>query len=348
VSAPEVRLPASALRDRAAGLRLGSQTAFWVVVVDLILIGVFGVLSAEHSFLTVGNMQNLLLSVSQILVLAGGAAIVLGAGQFDISIGANLVLSSVVSARVLVWVSGATAAGEITRSSVLVASLLAVFAAVGTGALVGAVNGLVITRLRVNSFIATLAMLGIATGLAALISPGGDISNIPGELQADFGLRTFFEVPAVFWVVLLLIGLLWRVMRRTRFGLHTVAIGSSSSAAARAGIDVRRHIVLVFLVVGMFAGFAGFLDLTRLSTTNLGGHNIDALSAIAGVVIGGTALFGGIVSIPGAVAGTFLTVILQLGLVSVGLGAFYQQIAVGVFLIAAVAIDEARRHRTSR
>lgn len=325
--------------------RVPTNTAFWVAVVNVLLILFFGFLSRNYAFFSAGSFQNIAFSVSQVLLIAGGAAFVLGAGQLDVSFGANLVLCSVIGGRVLIMVTGADAFGTPTRAPILVGAIASLAAAMAAGACVGLVNALVITRLRVNSFIATLAMLGIATGLAYIIAKGSDLPNIPPGLQTGFGLRKIAGLPIVFFVVLLVMTVLWVVIRWTRFGLRTLAIGSSPSAARRAGIDTSAHLVRLFILVGALCGAAGWLDLSRLATTNISGHQVDALAAISGVVIGGTALFGGVVSIWGAVMGALLTVILQLGLVTIGLGSFYQLIAVGLFLIAAVAIDEARKAR---
>jgi ribose transport system permease protein len=103
------------------------------------------------------------------------------------------------------------------------------------------------------------------------------------------------------------------------------------------------HLLVAFVVVGALAGLAGFIDLTRFATTNLAGHQNDALAALTAAVIGGTSLFGGRISMGGVLSGTLLAVVLQDGLVVVGLSAFYQLIAVGVVLIAAVYLDQRRR-----
>lgn len=124
----------------------------------------------------------------------------------------------------------------------------------------------------------------------------------------------------------------------TRFGLHTLALGSSREAATRAGLPVERHLIAVFALAGALAGLAAVIDLARFTTTTVGGHQTDALSAIAGAVIGGTALWGGRVSIGGTVLGCLLPVILGVGLVIQGLQPFYQYIVVGVVLIVAVAV----------
>ncbi len=148
-------------------------------------------------------------------------------------------------------------------------------------------------------------------------------------------------------VVLIISAALWYTLRATRFGLYTLAIGSSREAAERAGIHSRRHILVLFIMMGSLAGVAAMLDLTRFATTNIGGHQTTALAAIAAVVIGGTSLFGGRATIAGSMVASLIPVILGTGLVILGVPSFYQLIVVGAILIAAVFIDQRRRERLS-
>jgi ribose transport system permease protein len=321
------------------------RTAFWIALVNIALVLTFGVLSKKHAYLTLGNFQNVGLDGAQIALLAAGEALLLGAGMFDISLGATLILSSVIGGKLIVAVGGTSAqvaAGVYPHLGVAVA--VGVVACLLVGALVGLVNGWVVTRLKVNSLIATLAMLGIATGIADLVSGGSDVANLPPDLQSGFGTANFLGlVPYPALASGVLIAVLWWMLAKTRFGLRTLAIGSSRGAALRAGLAVERHERSLFILVGTLAGLAGFLDLTRFATTNISGHTTDALAAISGAVIGGTSLFGGVASIGGAVIGALLAVILQTGLVILNLQAFYQLIIVGVILILAVHFDTRRR-----
>ena len=132
-------------------------------------------------------------------------------------------------------------------------------------------------------------------------------------------------------------------MRLTGFGLRTVAIGSSREAAVRAGVAVDRHLVKLFVMMGLLVGIAGLLDVARFATTNVAGHQTDALAAIAAVVIGGSSLFGGVASVGGTILGTLIPVSLATGLVIMRVESFYQLIAVGIILILAVYWDQRRR-----
>jgi ribose transport system permease protein len=139
---------------------------------------------------------------------------------------------------------------------------------------------------------------------------------------------------------------LWAVQRLTRFGLRSLAIGSSSAAAERAGLRPGRYIVGLAVIGGALAGLAGYIDLATFGQTDISGHQLDALSAATAVIIGGAALTGGRVSIPGTIWGAMLSAILLDGLIVIGVPSFYQQLATGAVLIAAVAVSRLRdRHQ---
>jgi ribose transport system permease protein len=189
----------------------------------------------------------------------------------------------------------------------------------------------------------------VGTGIALLITGGNDIGGLPAAIQSDFGLFTAGPVPLPALVALAIAVVLWAALRTTRYGLRTLAIGSLRLAAERAGLQVPRHLFSLAVLCGLLAGIAGFVDLSHFATTTVNGHTNDALAAITAVVIGGTRLEGGKVSLPGTLWGTGLSVVLQGGLVVIGVAPFWQLIAVGTVLIVAVCLDRIRfRRRTGR
>lgn len=318
--------------------------AAWILLLNISLVLVFGMLSRNNVYWSPANAESLLLSVSQVMLLALGLAMMLGAGIFDLSLGANLVLSSVVGALVMRSIQGAS--GEQLNASTAIA--LGFLACVLSGVVFGLVNGLLIAIGGVNSLIATLATMGIGTGIALLITGGSDIGALPTELQLAIGLNSvgIFPIPAI--AALAIAVLLWMVVRYTRYGLRTQAIGSSRAAAERAGIRVRGHLISLAVLGGGLAGIAGFIDLARFGSTAIAGHGNDALGAVTAAVIGGTLLEGGRISIAGTVWGAGLAVILQAGLVILGVSAFWQLIVVGVVLLAAVLLDRVSALRRTR
>jgi ribose transport system permease protein len=331
-----------ALQPASTLTNLLRSRAAWVLALDVVLVMVFTLISDDHVFFTLRNMQSLLLGATQALLLALGLAMMLGAGIFDLSLGANLVLSSVVGALVMQTFQDPQ---SLEYSSPWSAILLGFLACVLTGVVFGVVNGALIAIADVNSLIATLATLGIGTGLSLLLAGGADVAGMPFELQQSIGLKTVVEIPlpALFAVAAAVV--MWAVVRYTRFGMRTQAIGSSRASAERAGIKVPRHYIILTSLAGALAGVAGFVDLARFGSTALAGHANDSLAAVTAVVIGGTLLTGGFISIVGAVWGAALAVILQTGLVIVGVPSFWQLIAVGVVLLLAVVIDRTTSKR---
>jgi ribose transport system permease protein len=329
----------------------------WVAGVDIFLIVLFGVISPGHVFFNAQNFTNMGLDAAEIVLLAASLAMLLAAGELDISVGGNIILSSVLGAKATVAVAshGATASyGHYPHLALGIAAGIIVSILTGVG--VGLVNGILVARLRINSFIATLATAGIAVGASLVATNGSDVENLPQQLQTGFGVYELFgSIPAPAVVTLCAVVALYFLLSRTRFGLRTIALGSSREAAVRAGLRVEIDLIVLFALVGLAAGLAAVMDYSRFATTNLSGHQTDALSAIAGAVIGGASLFGGEVSIPGAAVGAVLAVILETGLVIQGLQPFYQQIAVGLVLLVAVyirsrntSVGERRRRRKRR
>jgi ribose transport system permease protein len=257
-------------------------------------------------------------------------------------------LASVLSAMTITSLAGSPeqiASG--LYPNIGIAVFCGVVVAIASGALFGLVNGLLVTRLNLSSFLITIATTAIGLGLTLVISRGVNVPYIPRSLQSEFAIKKLFGV-APYPVVLatLIVLLFWLILTTTRFGRHTIAIGSSEEAARRAGIQTDRHNVMLFVNMGVLAGVAALLDISRFAATNIGGHQTDALQAIAAAVIGGTSLFGGVASVIGAAIGTFIPAVLANGLIILRIDPFYQLIAVGMIIIVAVYIDQ--RNRSSR
>ena len=217
------------------------------------------------------------------------------------------------------------------------------------GAAWGMLNGFLVAKAKIPPFIVTLGTLGMALGSALLITGGVDERDVPFKLIDTIGTgRLFGQLPYLVLIaaVVALIGGI--VLAQTRFGRYTYAIGSNHEGARRAGVNVDRHLIKIYALGGTLAGLAGFLSLARFGTTSIGGHSTDNLDAIAAIVIGGTSLFGGVGTILGTVVGVFIPAVLRNGFVIVGVQPFWQQVAVGAVLIAAVYFDQLRRSRYAR
>lgn len=329
--------------------QLRGSSAFWIGLVVVALVIVFGLITPNNSFVGSRNLMNIGVNASQIMLIAVGMTFLIGAGHLDLSVGYNLILASVLGAKVMVALAGSTeqvAAGEYPNlvPAVIAGGLVTVAAA----SLAGLLNGLIVTRLRLNSFIVTLATSGIFFGSALILTSAANVPFVPDEIQTYFGSnRLFGEIPLPLLLTLGVCGVMWVIMRTTRFGMRTLAIGSSREAAVRAGIDVERHTVRLFVLQGLLVGVAAVIDLARNAGTNVVGHQSDNLQAISAVVLGGTSLFGGIATIGGTLLGSLIPVMLANGLVILNVQPFYQLVAVGIILVIAVYLDQRRRSRMS-
>jgi ribose transport system permease protein len=319
---------------------LGSSTAGYLLVFDVLLIAFFSLASHGHVFASWENAESVIGNAAEGLLLAIGLTIMLSAGIFDLSLGANLILSSVAGAIVLQHLVRSGAPSVSAGYAILAAAVC-----IAAGALFGLVNGVLIAYVGINSLIATLGTLGIGTGIALVLTSGSDISGLPASLQTDFALKQVLRIPLPALIAVLLTVVLWAVLKYTRYGMRTLAIGSNRAAAEYSGLVVRRHLVTLAMLGGCLAGLAGFIDIARFGSTNTAGHTLDALNAATAVVIGGTALMGGRASMFGTLWGIVLTSVLLDGLIVMNVQSFYQQIATGVILIVAVATDRFRAAR---
>jgi ribose transport system permease protein len=264
--------------------------------------------------------------------------VVITAG-IDLSVGAVLVFAGVVSAKAM------NAVGGETWGAIFVGLAVALLAGLGWGTL----NGVLVTKAKIPSFIVTLGTLGMALGSALLITGGVDERDVPFKLISTIGTGLLLgQIPYLVLISVAVAIVFGVILASTRFGRYTYAIGSNAEGVRRTGVDVDRHLIKVYALGGTLAGLAGFLALARFGTTSISGHSTDNLNAIAAIVIGGTSLFGGVGTILGTVFGVLIPAVLQNGFVIVGVQPFWQQVAVGAVLIVAVYLDQLRRSRYRR
>jgi ribose transport system permease protein len=313
--------------------RLVAGSSTWIGLILLALILVFSVLEYD-SFVSTANARNIATDAAVLLVLATGMTYVIITAGIDLSVGGVLVFSGVVSAKAM-HAAGGDNWGVI---------FLGLGVALAGGLAWGLINGFLVAKAKIPAFIVTLGTLGMSLGAALVISGGVDEREVPFKLITTIGTgRAFDQVPYLVVIAFAVAIVFGVVLAATRFGRYTYAVGSNEEAARRAGIPVDRHLLKIYALAGTLAGLAGFLSLARFSTTTLGGHDTDNLQAIAAVVIGGTSLFGGIGTMLGTLFGVFIPAVLQNGFVIIGVNPFWQSIAVGAVLIAAVYLDQLRR-----
>jgi ribose transport system permease protein len=318
--------------------RVITNSSASIALILLGLIVVFSALSFQE-FFAVSNARNIATDAAVLLVIATGLTYIIITAGIDLSVGSVLVFSGVIAAKVM------SAVGGNGWGVILIGLVVAILAGMAWGCL----NGFLVAKAKIPPFIVTLGTLGMALGSALLITGGVDEREVPFKLIDTIGTgRLFDQLPYLVLIaaVVALIGGI--VLGLTRFGRYTYACGSNLEGARRAGVNVDRHLIKVYALGGTLAGLAGFLSLARFGTTSIGGHSTDNLDAIAAIVIGGTSLFGGVGTILGTVVGVFIPAVLRNGFVIIGVQPFWQQVAVGAVLIAAVYFDQLRRARYSR
>ena len=324
--------------QRPLWLRLIARQTAVVFFVLMVIFVVFAVLDPD-AFFTLANIRNMLIDASILLLVAVGMTFVITTSGIDLSVGAVLVFSSVVSAKLMESIGGDS------WGAALAGLGLALAAGLGWGI----VNGVLVAKARIPPLIVTLGTLGMALGSALLISEGVNVRSVPLVMSVELGIgRLFGQIPYLVLIALAVTIAAGVALGLLRFGRYTLAIGSNEEAARRAGIDVGGHLIKVYALAGLLAGLAGWLSLARFSTTQIGGYDTLNLQAIAAVVIGGTSLFGGIGTIFGTTVGVFIPIVLQSGFVILRVQPFWQQVAVGAVLIAAVYVDQLRRRARQR
>ena len=312
--------------------RLGNNQSVWILGVLLVIV-VFFSLAAGGTFLSGSNFSLISQNVAVWAVLGVGMTFVIITSGIDLSVGSVLVFSSVVAAKVMESIGGQ---GWGT-------ALIGLVVALTSGVLWGCLNGFLVTKAKIPALIVTLGTLSVALGLAQVITGGIDVRSAPQALT-DFNIYIkILGIPALPFIALIILILGGIVLHYTKFGRYTYAVGSNEEAARRVGVKVDRHLIRVYALSGVLAGFAAMMSLAQFGTTTVAGQSLTNLNVIAAVVIGGTSIFGGEGSIFGTIVGLFIPAVLQAGFVIIGVQPFWQGVAVGTVLVAAVYVDQSRR-----
>jgi ribose transport system permease protein len=323
---------------RRRGQRLSALLARGWSWLFLVLLVVFFEVWARLAFGTsfifnATNLQSIGVFTAEPLLLALGQTFVIIAGGIDLSVGFIMGLSTVLMAQAILLTEP-----EIGGAA---AFLLGVLVAFAGAALPGLVNGLLISRLRVPPFIGTLGMYGIARGAGFLAAAGTTVPVSNGALFA-LGNGSIGGVPVPVIVTAIVVLALHYLLSDTKFGQYTYAIGGNREAAERAGIDVERHTLLLYVLAALCASIGGIVYTARFSAGAAQAGEPLLLDSIAAVVIGGASLFGGSGTVIGTVIGALIVAVIQYGLVFINVVPFWQFIAVGVVIVVSVVVDQSQ------
>ena len=284
----------------------------------------------SESFLSLGNILNVLRQASLLFFIASGLTLVVLTAGLDLSVGANVALSACLAGTVI----------QHTGSP-----LLGVLTGLLAGGIVGLLNGVMVTALRIPSFIATYGMLWVLNGLTYWYMAGETIHGFPpGFRQIGSGYLFGLPIPVYLLLIFLAIGTLFA--QRTIWGQEIYAVGANPVAARLSGIPVARRLLLVYCVSGTMAGLASIIFLARLNSAEADIGESLTLPAIAAVLIGGTSLFGGVGTVFGTFIGALILTLVLNGMNLLSVNANWQPFITGVIVILAVWLDMAtRRHK---
>jgi len=308
-------------------------------VIALFVVFELFVLIAPSSFATARNMEMIARQTTIVGIAALGMTLVIISGGIDLSVGSIVALSTVVIA----WLLQYAGAGPLT----------AAIGGVAAAALFGLLSGILITRLRVVPFIVTLGMMLVVRGAAKGIGREQKIDVDPAQLRwldellASVPQDSHLLLPPGVWMMIILAIAMAALLRYTRLGRHTFAIGSNEQTARLCGVAVERVKMLVYTICGAFAGLAGLMQFSRLT---VGDPTVAVgleLNVIAAVVIGGGSLSGGEGSILGTLVGALIMTVIASGCTQIGYPNWVQEIITGAIIVIAVALDRLRHRRTA-
>jgi ribose transport system permease protein len=316
---------------RTAGARLSAKSVLAIfvrtrpalLVVLIAALSIWMTLGYPDSFPTRSNVDAVLLNASVSAILVCGMTLLLIAGVFDLSIGGILTLTGVVTGD-LVAHRGIGIPGAILGGLVM-------------GVACGLFNGFLVTRIRINALITTLATAGIYLGCTQLIDSSG-VAPI-SDRYAKVGQTTLLGVETPFWVMLVVVVVMSVLVARTRFFRQFYFVGGNERAARYSGIRSPRIIVVGFVLMGLLAAIGGVLSSARLNAATVSAGGGLELSVITAAVLGGASLKGGEGTIVGGVLGVLFIALLQNAIIILGVDVFWQQIIIGVVLLAAVSLD---------
>jgi ribose transport system permease protein len=321
VAAGTAKQPSLAVRLKDVG-----AWAEWAALVGLVvLVVVFQALNS--TFLSLGNVQAMLVAAAILVVLSVGQTFVVATGGIDLSIASTMTF-------------GAVAFGAAFGASLPLAICCRL--AVAAGGLVGVVNGLLIGRGKITDFIVTLGTLSAASGVALVLADGKPVTVVNAFLlRLSTGGVSIFGWPVLVAAVLAVIAHV--VLFNTRFGTHVLAAGGSAEAATATGISNARIKIAVYTIAGLLAGLAAILLVARVGAAEPASNTSFLLNSVAAVVLGGVSLVGGRATIHGPVIGALLLTALANGLTLVGVSQFYQPIAVGTVVVLAALLTRFQR-----
>ncbi len=332
-------------------LRVGSKWALIFLVVEFVFFS-----TMARGFFSINTFQIIFFFGTAVFLMGTAELFVIITGGIDLSVGYVMGFASIVSAKSIAWLSQAG-----------VSPVISIVAGIGftliIGLIPGYINGTIISQLKVPPFIATFSMLGISHGLSELlvqdhaaknlpylastIGNGHFIYIVPGKEVTFFirpevarGVRVIPLIPNIVVLAFLVIATFAFILKKTKFGQHTYAIGGNEDAAIRSGINIKKHVTKIYMLSSFLASLAGVIYTLKYITGKADAGAASLLDSIAAVVIGGASLYGGKGTVWKTILGGIIIAVLETGLRVMGIPTFDKYIIVGIILVFAVLIDQ--------
>ena len=299
-------------------------------IIGLILLVIIVSISTPR-FLTSSNILNLLKSNSVNAIISCGMLLAILMGEIDISVGSTVGLSGILGAYM------------ITNVGLPVVPTVIICLAVG--ALVGIVNGVAISYLKVPAFVATLATQSIGRGLTEIIS-GGVTIRVRNDAYTALGNSDVAGISVIIIYAAVVLIFTWFLLNRTLFGYYIYALGGNKLAAQYSGVNVKKYNMLPYVLIGLFCGLSGLIWSARLGSAAATLGSGFEMDAIAAVVIGGTSMSGGVGTVGGTFIGILIIGVITNGLNLMGINSFWQEVFKGIIILAAVIIDVVRKSKS--
>ena len=336
-----VRRPEPVAEESALSRFFRSQFVNYGILPILLIVLIVAFAITEPRFISADNLINVARQVAFLGIIVVGQMFYLITGNYDLSNGGTVALSSIVCATVMVTMTGNGAGVWATMGAGVVVAVL-------IGLVVGIINGVLIGYYKISSFMVTLGMGSAATGIALLIAGGVPVTGLPTEFTKYFGTSSVAGIPFPTLLFIIVIILAYVLLNWTRRGRQAYAAGGNASAAFQSGVNVGRTILIMMVLGSLLAGLVGVMLTARIST---GEANIGIqypLQSIIAAVIGGIALAGGEGRVSGAVMGALFIVLLSNGMDLIRVQSYIQDILLGALLIIALLVDRLRtRFRVS-
>lgn len=336
---------AVARKDKISAIkRLPPELSIFFVLVGIaVFFEVLGWIFVGQSFLAnPSRLQIIILQVSVIGIIAVGVTQVIITGGIDLSSGSVVAMSAMIAAT---FAQASDWPKVFFPALADLPFIIPLMVGLGVGALAGFVNGWLIAHTKIPPFIATLGMMVSARGIARWYTDGSPVSGFTESFSMiGNGLDRWSPV-----VIFLLVALVFHVvMRYTRFGKFTYAIGANPQAARVSGINIESHLIKVYMIAGLLAGLAAMVAIARIKTAQSGIGLMYELDAIAAAVIGGVSLSGGRGKITGTVIGALILGVMLSGFTFLRIDAYYQDIIKGLIIVVAVIIDQHRQNKSRK